>query len=105
MNIYNDDYKRRKPRMLPESKEAPFDLNKHSGRLIAVGTDRWKWNVKGSKVTAISETGERLLEEAYKLVGYSDQETYEQDRADGSSATSINPAIVANWIRRFRSSK
>lgn len=100
MDIYNKDYKPRKPRVVTESKGTKFDLNRHSGRLIAVGDQRWKWGAKGSKVNAISETGEKLVSEAYLVAGYSDPEAYEQDKLSGSKSTSIGSAVISNWIRR-----
>ena len=100
MNIYNSNYKPRKPRIIPEGTGTKFDLDKISGRNIAIGTDRWKWSVAGTKVSAVSEEGERLQTESYIITGYDDSETYEHDKYKGSTNTSITPAVISTWIRR-----
>ncbi len=100
MDIYNKDYKPRKPHVVAESKGTKFNLDKHSGRLIAIGDQKWKWGARGSKVNAISETGEKLVSEAYIVTGYTDLNTYEQDKLKGDNATTVNPAVVRNWITR-----
>mgnify|MGYP000325988169 CR=1 FL=1 len=69
------------------------------GRNITVDGVRWRWRIgKGGGCVAYSETGERRCEQAWRIKGHSDPNTFGRGQWKKTIEGMMLPSEVAAWL-------